>query len=137
MTGSPAPSSDDRVDLSDGRLSTHVLDTSIGRPAAGIAVTVHRLTPGAPPELLVETVTDADGRTGAPLLEGEDLLPGTYELSFAVGAYFAAAGRGSDGAAGGVRFLDVVPVRFSTAGGEHLHVPLLVTPWSYSTYRGS
>ena len=77
--------------------------------------------------LIKETVTNADGRTDAPLIAGEPLRIGTYELTFHVGAYFGGAG-----------FLDAVPIRFSIAEPEgHYHVPLLVTPWSYTTYRGS
>lgn len=104
-----------------GRLTTHVLDTAAGRPAAGIPVTVHR--DGA---LVAEAVTDADGRTGL-LLEGDAFTEGVYELTFAVGAHFGGAG-----------FLDRVPVRFTvSAPAEHHHVPLLVSPFAYSTYRGS
>jgi 5-hydroxyisourate hydrolase len=116
-----------------GRLSTHVLDTSRGRPAAGVRVQLRRVgDDGVVGELLAEAVTNDDGRTDAPLLEGASLGAGVYELCFAVGDYFAGE-HGSDG----TPFLDLVPVRFATSGDEHLHVPLLVTPWSYSTYRGS
>lgn len=105
-----------------GRLTTHVLDTAAGRPAAGIPVTLRR-----DGRVLAEVVTNADGRTDAPLLEGDDLTPGVYELEFSVGAHF-----------GGTGFLDRVPVRFTvTDAGEHHHVPLLVSPFAYSTYRGS
>jgi 5-hydroxyisourate hydrolase len=117
-----------------GGLSTHVLDTSIGRPAEGVGIAVRRVAPDGQLELLVEAITNADGRTDAPLLDGDAFIAGVYELSFAVGGYFAATAAPGPGAA---PFLDVVPVRFATAGGEQLHVPLLVTPWSYSTYRGS
>jgi 5-hydroxyisourate hydrolase/2-oxo-4-hydroxy-4-carboxy-5-ureidoimidazoline decarboxylase len=111
-----------------GRLTTHVLDIARGRPAAGIAIELVRL-PGDGAEVpLASAVTDADGRTPEPLLD--PLQPGIYELRFAVGAYFEAAGEPP--------FLDVVPVRFGvSAPDEHHHVPLLVSPWSYSTYRGS
>lgn len=119
------------------RLSTHVLDTGLGRPAAGVRVRLHRVAPdGSLGECLLETRTNADGRTDAPLLEGDDLRAGTYELRFAVGEYFATTGAVAAGTSS-VAFLDVVPIRFGTDGDEHLHVPLLVTPWSYSTYRGS
>jgi 2-oxo-4-hydroxy-4-carboxy-5-ureidoimidazoline decarboxylase len=112
-----------------GRLSTHVLDLSAGRPAAGIAIALHEIGASAR-GLLREAVTNADGRTDAPLIAGEPLRIGVYELSFHVGDYFRAAGDAG--------FLDVVPVRFSIAEPEgHYHVPLLVTPWSYTTYRGS
>ena len=105
------------------RLTTHVLDTARGRPAAGVAVILRR---GG--EVVAEAVTNGDGRTDAPLLEGADLVAGVYELTFAVGDYFT----GDEG------FLDEVPVRFTVeAGAKHLHVPLLVSPWSYTTYRGS
>ena len=108
-------------------LTTHVLDTALGRPAAGVAITLLR---GG--EELARTRTNADGRTEAPLL---DPLPaGVYELRFAVGDYLRAAGH----AVTDPPFLDVVPVRFGiAAAGAHHHVPLLVSPWAYSTYRGS
>jgi 2-oxo-4-hydroxy-4-carboxy-5-ureidoimidazoline decarboxylase len=113
----------------DGRLSTHVLDTLAGRPAAGVRVELHEIGSSAR-GLLADAVTNADGRTGAPLIAGEPLRIGTYELLFHIGEYFAM------GAA--EPFLDVVPVRFSIAEPEgHYHVPLLATPWSYTTYRGS
>lgn len=115
------------------RLSTHVLDTMHGRPAAGVAITLHALENGT--RRLVKTaVTNADGRTDAPLLTGAEVAAGEYELTFAVGAYFAALGVVLPRPA----FLDVVPVRFGIADpAGHYHVPLLVSPWSYSTYRGS
>ena len=116
-----------------GRLSTHVLDTAQGRPAAGLAIELWRLGP-AGRELLKQLVTNADGRTDAPLLTGDELLEGEYELVFAVGGYFAA----QPVAAGQPPFLGSVPVRFTIAdAGAHYHVPLLVSPWAYSTYRGS
>jgi 5-hydroxyisourate hydrolase len=111
-----------------GRLTTHVLDTASGRPAAGLATELRR-----DGELLKSVRTNADGRTDEPLLTGDQLQRGTYELSFRVGDYFASRGESGD-----VRFLDVVPVRFGIADPEsHYHVPLLASPWSYSTYRGS
>ena len=114
------------------RLTTHVLDTAHGRPAAGVAVQLWRLTGGTREEV-ARTVTNADGRCDAPLLSGAALVPGTYELVFAVGAYFAAF---NDAGAGD--FLDEVPVRFVVRPGlSHYHVPLLIAPYSYSTYRGS
>jgi 2-oxo-4-hydroxy-4-carboxy-5-ureidoimidazoline decarboxylase len=117
----------------DGRLSTHVLDTVVGRPAAGLRLELSEI--GASEEaLLAEAVTNADGRTDAPLLAGAPLRIGRYRLDFHVGDYFAAQRT----AAADPPFLDVVPVRFSIAEPEgHYHVPLLVSPWSYSTYRGS
>jgi 5-hydroxyisourate hydrolase len=106
-----------------GRLTTHVLDTAAGRPAAGVPVTLHR--DGRP---VARAVTDAAGRTETPLLEGDALVPGVYELVFEVGPYFAAT----------PGFLDEVPVRFRVTDAlAHYHVPLLVSPWSYTTYRGS
>jgi 2-oxo-4-hydroxy-4-carboxy-5-ureidoimidazoline decarboxylase len=117
----------------DGRLSTHVLDTVAGRPAAGVRVALTEI--GASAEaLLAEAVTNADGRTDAPLLAGAPLRIGRYRLDFHVGAYFAAR----QAATAEPPFLDVVPIRFAIAEPEgHYHVPLLVSPWSYSTYRGS
>lgn len=106
-----------------GRITTHVLDTAAGRPAGGIPVTLRR-----DGRELSRAVTNADGRTDAPLLEGDALTPGTYELTFTVGAHFAAT----------PGFLDEVPVRFRVADpSQGYHVPLLVSPWAYSTYRGS
>ena len=116
-----------------GRLSTHVLDTVSGKPAAGVKV-VLREVGGSAEGRLGEAVTNADGRTDAPLLAGAPLRIGRYQLEFHIGAYFAARGT----AAADPPFLDVVPIRFSIAEPEgHYHVPLLASPWSYSTYRGS
>lgn len=103
-------------------LTTHVLDVAAGRPAAGVAVELWR-----DDRLLRSAVTNADGRCDPPLLDAGELVEGAYELRFAVGDYF-----------GDATFLDVVPVRFRVADpAARYHVPLLVTPWSYSTYRGS
>ena len=114
-----------------GRLSTHVLDVVTGRPAAGIPIALDEVGSSARGRL-VETVTNADGRTDRPLIGGEPLRIGTYEITFEVGAYFAQAG------APDPPFLDRIPIRFGIAEPEgHYHVPLLVTPWSYTTYRGS
>lgn len=113
-----------------GRLTTHVLDTSAGRPAAGLAVTLRRLSDGA---VLGEHRTNADGRVDKPLLEGAGFRPGLYELTFHVGAYFRASGVTLAEPA----FLDLVPIRFGLAEDAHYHVPLLVSPYAYSTYRGS
>jgi 5-hydroxyisourate hydrolase len=116
-----------------GRLSTHVLDTMHGRPAAGIRLTLHRLT-GEARELVKETVTNADGRTDEPLLTGAAYRPGHYEITFHIGDYFRAlAARTAE-----PPFLDMVPIRFAIAEIDgHYHVPLLCSPWAYSTYRGS
>ncbi|MGD9922837.1 MAG: 2-oxo-4-hydroxy-4-carboxy-5-ureidoimidazoline decarboxylase [Pseudorhodoplanes sp.] len=117
----------------DGRLSTHVLDNVSGKPAQGVKVTLYEVGASAR-SLLAETMTNADGRTDRPLIAGEPLRIGSYELNFAVADYFAASGAAQSDPA----FLDVVPIRFSIAEPEgHYHVPLLVTPWSYATYRGS
>jgi 2-oxo-4-hydroxy-4-carboxy-5-ureidoimidazoline decarboxylase len=117
----------------DGRLSTHVLDTTNGRPAAGVKIALHEVGASAR-GLLADAVTNADGRTDAPLLAGAPLRIGRYELCFDVGCYFAS--QRIDLAA--PPYLDIVPIRFSIAQPEgHYHVPLLVTPWSYATYRGS
>jgi 5-hydroxyisourate hydrolase len=110
-----------------GRLTTHVLDTSAGRPAAGVRVVLTR-----DGKVLADVRTNADGRTDRPVLEGA-LAPGPYELAFHVGDYFRACGA----ALSDPPFLDVVPLRFSVAGDAHYHVPLLVSPFGYSTYRGS
>ena len=117
----------------DGRLSTHVLDTHAGKPAAGVKIELYEIGASAK-ALLKETTTNADGRTDEPLVSGEPLRVGTYELRFHVGEYFAKRNANLPQPA----FLDVVPVRFAIAEPEgHYHIPLLVTPWSYSTYRGS
>ncbi len=117
----------------DGRLSTHVLDTVLGKPAAGVKISFFEIGKHAT-GLLAEVITNHDGRTGEPLLSGAPLRIGTYELRFHVAAYFAANGI----AMADPPYLDQVPVRFSIAEPEgHYHVPLLISPWSYSTYRGS
>jgi 5-hydroxyisourate hydrolase len=116
-----------------GKLSTHVLDTSQGVPAAGVAVALYRVE-GDGRVLLLSTRTNADGRCDAPLLEGAGMVAGRYELAFGVGDYFAAQGARLDEP----RFLDRVSLAFGIADiGANYHVPLLVSPWSYSTYRGS
>ena len=115
-----------------GRLSTHVLDTARGIPAGGMKVELYAI--GDSRALVKTAVTNDNGRTDAPLLEGAAFKPGHYELVFSVADYFRKAGL----SAGEPPFLDQVPVRFAIAdGGGHYHVPLLVSPWSYTTYRGS
>jgi 5-hydroxyisourate hydrolase len=115
-----------------GRLTTHVLDTARGRPASGMEIQLCLLERGDRRHL--KTVhTNDDGRTGEPLLEAEELCPGVYELVFGVGDYFA----GQPTEVSAPPFLDWVPVRFGVAEAAHYHVPLLVSPWSYITYRGS
>ena len=124
---------DDRLAVH-GRLSTHVLDTHSGKPAAGIAVELIELAGLGTSRLVTRALTNADGRTDQPLISGRPIPAGTYELLFSVGDYFARRGVPlSD-----PPFLDRIPLRFSVSEPEgHLHVPLLVTPWSYATYRGS
>jgi 5-hydroxyisourate hydrolase len=114
-----------------GKLSTHVLDLTTGRPASGLRIELHRHTPAAAPQLVKTVVTNADGRTDAPLLNADEITVGTYELVFDVAAYFSSRGVASP-------FLDRVPIRFAIVDATTgYHVPLLVTPWAYSTYRGS
>jgi 5-hydroxyisourate hydrolase len=116
-----------------GRLTTHVLDTMSGQPGAGLTIELFWLD-GERRERVCRIRTDDDGRAPAPLLEGVALRPGVYELVFHVGAYFAARGLSLPEPA----FLDRVPVRFGVAdAGRHYHVPLLISPFGYSTYRGS
>ena len=113
-----------------GRLTTHVLDTARGCPAAGMRLQLFAVGEA---ELLVEAVTNADGRFDAPLLEGEDFRPGRYELIFHAGDYLRANGFQLAEPA----FLDEVVIRFGFAEDTHYHVPLLLSPYGYSTYRGS
>jgi 5-hydroxyisourate hydrolase len=109
-----------------GKLTTHVLDTAQGRPGAGIRIELYRLE-GEKGMLVATATTNPDGRTDAPLLDEGNLREGTYQLVFHVGEYFGAGG-----------FLDRVPIRFAIADArQHYHVPLLCSPWSYTTYRGS
>ena len=116
-----------------GRLSTHVLDTVRGKPAAGVKVDLWRLGPDGGRTHVAAALTNADGRTDAPLLIGDTYATGAYEITFEIGPYFKAAGQGDT-----PPFLDVVPIRFHmTESDGHYHVPLVCTPWSYSTYRGS
>lgn len=113
-------------------LTTHVLDTARGRPASGVRIELFRVE-GGERRRLAEAVTNADGRTDAPLIERGNLTAGTYELSFHVAPYFA-----DFEAAAELPFLDVVTLRFTVSDPtQHYHVPLVMTPWSYSTYRGS
>lgn len=115
-------------------LTTHVLDTTRGRPAGGVAIELHALGADGARTLIASVTTNADGRTDAPLIGAAEARAGAFELSFHVGAYFRAQGA----ATAEPPFLDVVPIRFTIADPKaHYHVPLVVTPWSYSTYRGS
>lgn len=118
-----------------GRLTTHVLDTAQGKPAANVLIEVWRCdADGTPVQRLKIARTNADGRTDAPLLSGEELREDIYELIFVVGAYFTAQGI----AVASPPFLDRVPIRFGIANPTaNYHVPLLASPWAYSTYRGS
>jgi 2-oxo-4-hydroxy-4-carboxy-5-ureidoimidazoline decarboxylase len=124
---------DDRLQVH-GRLSTHVLDTHSGRPAAGIAVELVELSELGLSRVVTRTITNADGRTDQPLIGGRPVPIGRYELTFNVGRYFTER----QVPMSDPPFLDKIPLRFSVSEPEgHLHVPLLVTPWSYATYRGS
>jgi 5-hydroxyisourate hydrolase len=117
-----------------GQLTTHVLDTTQGRPAAGMSIQLWRIAP-THERIYIKTVyTTGSGRTEGALLEGEEMSVGVYELLFAVGAYFVQQSRET----ATPPFLDEVPIRFGIADRDaHYHVPLLVSPWAYSTYRGS
>jgi 5-hydroxyisourate hydrolase len=118
-----------------GRLSTHVLDTVRGKPAAGVTITLARLIDPSTWKQIGEVKTNADGRTDQPMLAGDALTVGTYMLSFNIGDYFRAQSPASNPEPA---FLDIIPIRFTiTDPAGHYHVPLLATPWSYSTYRGS
>ena len=118
---------------STGRLTTHVLDTMHGKPAAGLSVALFRIT-GDDRELVLTTRTNSDGRCDAPLLSGAAMVPGVYELVFDVAAYFREAGVSLEEPP----FLDRIPLRFGLSNAsQHYHVPLLVSPFAYSTYRGS
>lgn len=116
-----------------GFLTTHVLDTARGCPAEGVRVELYRDLDAGPQSLIAATTND-DGRCDQPLLQDDEFSPGTYELHFHVGEYYRKAGVDLDAPA----FLDVVPIRFGISSRDnHYHVPLLVSPYGYSTYRGS
>lgn len=114
-----------------GKLTTHILDTARGTPAAGVDVRLYSLGDGR--KLLASMRTNADGRTDAPLIEGDAMATGAFELEFDIGAYYDAHGITVAEPA----FLDTVVIRVSLSADENYHVPLLASPWSYSTYRGS
>lgn len=117
-----------------GFLTTHVLDTARGCPAAGLRIVLFGLAADGGRQRLAEAVTNADGRTDAPILPAADFAPGRYELEFHAGDYLRATGQ----ARVEPLFLDLVPIRFGIAEpGAHYHVPLLLSPYGYSTYRGS
>jgi 2-oxo-4-hydroxy-4-carboxy-5-ureidoimidazoline decarboxylase len=130
---------DQRIETADrlkvhGRMSTHVLDTHGGCPAADVAIELVEISANGESRLLVAARTNHDGRTDQPLIAGRPVPSGRYELRFHIGDYFAR----NNAPPADPPFLDVVPVRFSVAVPEaHYHVPLLATPWSYTTYRGS
>jgi 5-hydroxyisourate hydrolase len=116
-----------------GRLTTHVLDTAKGCPAAGIRIELHRFGNGHD-DMVAEAVTNADGRTDKPMLEGASFKPGQYQLVFHAGDYLDASGSELPDP----KFLDQVVIRFGISDGQaHYHVPLLLSPFGYSTYRGS
>ncbi len=113
-----------------GRLTTHVLDTALGKPAEDLRIDLHRVD-GETLHLLKSVRTNDDGRCDAPLLAGDDMKSGIYELRFHAGDYLGRSGEGP-------MFLDIIPIRFGLDDqGAHYHVPLLLSPYSYSTYRGS
>jgi 5-hydroxyisourate hydrolase len=115
-------------------LTTHVLDTTRGKPAAGVLIELHALGEDGARRLLASARTNADGRTDAPLIAPGEAQAGAFELSFHIGDYFRAQGAQT----ATPPFLDIVPIRFAIADPKaHYHVPLVTTPWSYSTYRGS
>ncbi|MEM9107819.1 MAG: hydroxyisourate hydrolase [Pseudomonadota bacterium] len=116
-----------------GRLTTHVLDTASGKPAAGLSIELFAMD-GETRSHLKTVATNSDGRCDAPLLSGDELKTGTFELVFHAGDYLRQSGIALNEPA----FLDVIPIRFGIAdAGAHYHVPLLISPYGYSTYRGS
>jgi 5-hydroxyisourate hydrolase len=115
-----------------GYLTTHVLDTARGCPAEGLVIRLYRVS-AASHEEIAEAVTNGDGRTDGPILPSDAFRPGQYELVFHAGDYL----RGTGQAGAEPLFLDLVPIRFGLAEQAHYHVPLLLSPYGYSTYRGS
>jgi len=119
--------------MANGCLTTHVLDTARGVPAAGVEISLFRLD-GDTPEHLVTMTTNVDGRTDSHILPASDFAVGQYELVFQAGAYFDAVGASPED----LRFLSEIPIRFGISDPDsHYHVPLLISPFGYSTYRGS
>ena len=115
-----------------GYLTTHVLDTARGCPAGGLKIALYRVS-GEARTKLAEMTTNADGRTDSPILPEAEFAPGAYELVFFAGDYLRASGQRADE----ILFLDQVPIRFGMSEATHYHVPLLLSPFGYSTYRGS
>ena len=119
--------------MADGYLTTHVLDTARGCPAAGMRIVLYRVS-GKSHRKIAEAVTNADGRTDGPILPKAKFAAGTYELVFFAGEYLRASGQATEE----ILFLDEVPIRFGMADeNAHYHVPLLLSPYGMSTYRGS
>lgn len=119
--------------MGNGRLTTHVLDTARGKPAMGVRIALYRVS-GMKHSKIAEAVTNADGRADAPMLSGPAFTVGVYELVFAAGDYLRQTGQ----ATADVLFLDEIPIRFGVSDADqHYHVPLLISPFSYATYRGS
>lgn len=117
-----------------GKLTTHILDNTTGKAASNVTIRLYSLTDTHQKILVTQTVTNSDGRCDAPLLDDSSMVSGQYELEFDIGDYFAAQGIALDAP----RFLDTVVLRVGLDSNQsHYHVPLLVTPYSYSTYRGS
>lgn len=115
-----------------GALTTHVLDTALGAPAAGLKIALYRVS-GNSHRRIGEFETNADGRVDTPLLEGASFKPGQYELIFFAGEYLDRTGQSLPEP----KFLDQIPLRFGISDDSHYHVPLLLSPFGYSTYRGS
>ncbi len=115
-----------------GKLTTHVLDTALGKPAAGLAIELFRIN-GDTHEKIGDFITNSDGRIDTPILEGDAFKTGTYELVFHAGSYLEQ----TVSTLPEPKFLDLIPLRFGIAEDSHYHVPLLLSPFSYSTYRGS
>ncbi|HEY9626447.1 MAG TPA: hydroxyisourate hydrolase [Coleofasciculaceae cyanobacterium] len=121
-----------------GKLTTHVLDTAQGCPGEGIAIALFSIGSSGEKTLIKTVYTNADGRTDTPLLSESEMQSGVYELTFTLGEYFARQAVKQDTALPNPPFLDRIPLQFGIADiNTHYHVPLLVSPWSYSTYRGS
>lgn len=117
-----------------GYITTHVLDTGLGKPAEGLNIDVYRLDDNGNRTLLGSVTTNNDGRTDKPVIAGNDIAEAVYELVFHAGDYL----KRTQSASGGVRFLDIIPIRFGVSdASQHYHVPLLLSPFGYSTYRGS